>query len=958
MEQNKNSTTSSSSLPFTVALGDPFVCVMLLPCIGWTVNHSHLVVVMLDVHRQAPAPVCFCTNFPFFHLSVDTGASPFNRPRSSSMDPFIQSLSIKPIVLSPCSKTQTKFDKSEQETSYLVIGRDEARKEQQYANYQPDVGVGNKSTKFHKGSALVPEKIRLPKSDKPETSSNSTSFTVAPSVSSSSSSAPSSSAPLSPVSFNCNLKSPGSLQDSTISRLIDAVSSSHEEDTCGSISALIGHFESTVNKSDHTAISHGETSLALSNTKPTALTRSEELQASSSPLKTNTAHKNLISSPRKFVSKAGACATLSSPETAELEEVYTILDEEVLSPVSVYNPSKKPVLVQADALESTPSTSLGSSPAKPLQGLRRERHMKWDDRHAKRVESNKTVEVEERIYEEVFDPPTPLSERDRIHPQRYISSPVNSDFYRFRHDAARHAFAEVEINVDEDPLEISSIIARHASQQDKHLSPTKQNAIYQNEEPTPNSQQKQHYLCSDYQKQDVSYGSQFDFLPGLSPSNNRVHNHQQNQNTSYSSPFPRQTLNSRTSNPSPLHQNPQRNPEVFHNSRDINNLHTQQSSYRCNQTPSRPHQDSPRYRQIEREQESCPREGFSSAENLAGRHPVFANDFSKDRRLYSPTVDTNSVYSHLDYGCFTPHLESPTPQNTQAPYQDQIKSSTPKQQWAPPDSLNNRRHQSQLESRISKHSNESPLPVKSLSGVVVPTVSSPCKSKSLGDLTSEDISCNFQSKYRIISRSFITPHMRQQRRKAMGDGTFQSQSCDPLTEQLRKLVSLERDDIDRDKPQPPHLQPGSHQSQPQALSPAPSPRDMDDSPPPLTRRLSSRSQSRVRHINSRARERQQEALKPRTGVTVNSNSSSVGGVVLRNKSTSHNPPPNRHSTGSYIAGYLGQLEDRGLPEGACTSLHYRNGDHYRDRFNTDDSFPVAESNHSASEPEVYFLLRL
>lgn len=193
----------------------------------------------------------------------------------------------------------------------------------------------------------------------------------------------------------------------------------------------------------------------------------------------------------------------------------------------------------------------------------------------------------------------------------------------------------------------------------------------------------------------------------------------------------------------------------------------------------------------------------------------------------------------------------------------------------------------------------------------------------------------------------------------MGDATFQSQSCDPLTQQLRKLVSLEGDDSDRDRPQPPqlHLEPKPAQSQPQTSSPAPAARDIDDSPPPLTRRLSSRSQSRVRHINSRARERQQEALKPRTGVTINSGSS-IGGVVLRNKSTSQNPPPNRHSTGSYIAGYLGQLEDRGLPEGACTSLHYGNGDHYRDRFYTDDSFPEADTNHSASEPEVYFLLRL
>lgn len=176
---------------------------------------------------------------------------------------------------------------------------------------------------------------------------------------------------------------------------------------------------------------------------------------------------------------------------------------------------------------------------------------------------------------------------------------------------------------------------------------------------------------------------------------------------------------------------------------------------------------------------------------------------------------------------------------------------------------------------------------------------------------------------------------------------FQQQSCDPLTEQLRRLVSLEGDDGDGERTQPPL-------SQPQSAAPA-APGGGEDSPPPLTRRLSSRSQSRVRHINSRARERQQEALKPRTGAAI-SNAASMGGVVLRSKPASQNPPANRHSTGSYIAGYFGQLEDRGLPEGACTSLLYGNGDQYGDRYHTDDSLQTP--NGSASEPEVYFLLRL
>uniref|UniRef100_A0A671YFG6 Phosphoinositide phospholipase C n=1 Tax=Sparus aurata TaxID=8175 RepID=A0A671YFG6_SPAAU len=310
------------------------------------------------------------------------------------------------------------------------------------------------------------------------------------------------------------------------------------------------------------------------------------------------------------------------------------------------------------------------------------------------------------------------------------------------------------------------------------------------------------------------------------------------------------------------------------------------------------------------------------------RSPLKTSNSSTNNRPTTPKVLQDSK-SHLKTNTAST-LNNPQP-HRQSPKQ----SYTSKQSWNQKVSLSNTRHQSQPESIVSLHSNVGPLSTKPQPGTTDSIAPSPCKSKSLGDLTSEDISCNFQSKYHIISRSFITPHMRKQKRMgAMGQVTFQSQSCDPLTEQLRRLVSLEADDSDRDRPQ-----------------------DVDDSPPLLTRRLSSRSQSRVRHINNRARERQQEALKPRAGVVINSTASN-GGVVLRNKPASQNPPANRHSTGSYIAGYLGQLEDRGLPEGACASLHYGNGDHFGDRYYTDDFLPPADCNHSASEPEVYFLLRL
>ncbi|XP_039613271.1 1-phosphatidylinositol 4,5-bisphosphate phosphodiesterase eta-1 isoform X2 [Polypterus senegalus] len=209
--------------------------------------------------------------------------------------------------------------------------------------------------------------------------------------------------------------------------------------------------------------------------------------------------------------------------------------------------------------------------------------------------------------------------------------------------------------------------------------------------------------------------------------------------------------------------------------------------------------------------------------------------------------------------------------------------------------------------------------------------SSPCKSKSLGDLTSEDISCNFESKYKYISKSFVTPSMGDRRKiNTLSDKT---PSVDPFTEQLRKLVSFEHEDS--------CLAPTNNWS-----------KDEEDLPSILSRKLSSRSQSRVRHIASRSREKQ-EANKQK--LLCNYDNS---GVVLRNKPLSQHLAVNRHSTGSYIAGYLNhingtELEDRGLPEGACTSLN--NG--CRDSFYTDVS--VLQKNcEPPSEPEIYFLLRL
>ncbi|NWX36441.1 PLCH1 phosphodiesterase, partial [Notiomystis cincta] len=205
--------------------------------------------------------------------------------------------------------------------------------------------------------------------------------------------------------------------------------------------------------------------------------------------------------------------------------------------------------------------------------------------------------------------------------------------------------------------------------------------------------------------------------------------------------------------------------------------------------------------------------------------------------------------------------------------------------------------------------------------------SSPCKSKSLGDLTSEDISCNFESKYQYISRSFISSGLRD--RKAAAMQGVRPHSTDTLTEQLRKLLALEQED---------------------SREPLCSRQTDEDCPRALVRKLSSRSQSRVRNIASRARERLEAAGKPRPG-----DGSGVAGVVLRNKAAASPHAVNRHSTGSYIARYLHGCpgERRGVPEGACSALQHGCGDRLCAHSPGLQLPPGAPE-----QPEVYFLLRL
>ncbi|RXN09920.1 1-phosphatidylinositol 4,5-bisphosphate phosphodiesterase eta-1-like protein [Labeo rohita] len=607
-------------------------------------------------------------------------------------------------------------------------------------------------------------------------------------------------------------KSQVSLQDSALSRLIDTVSLENEYDTCGSISALIGQFDLTAEQS----------TLIPFNSQP--------LKYSLPPSDLPRLNNELSSTPLKVIQKS-VCASSelierpSSPETTE-PAVFTILDEEVLSPVSTNS------LCQNN-LVGSPEVSQGSSPIKmPLEWSA---HGSLKQSYSSQCRSTGSF----RNF------------------GGYRETSINStasDRFLMCQDSASSSLMEVEINVDGDSLDntLTPLNPFHDFQNVHSLNQTSPFHI-QRLEPT-------HLHKSSYSPSPVhSYSTD------TSP----FHRH-------YRSPH--QSLNSGT------YLTDKSQPRKFNCYNDSGRFTL--GDNRIDSTEGR-HQETRQQNGLVNKAEPLHKSALSS-ECLA-RIQGCRNLLKRD--LYTPVSDYNMI-----------SVES----------QDSY-------------------------SQPSQHNQAFPVP--QIYNGLSPASS---KSKSLGDLTSEDISCNFQSKYKSISRSFVTPAMKDQRRMCGLSG--RPKSTDPLTEQLRKLVTLEHEDYTRPLP-------SCSQPIPKPLSVLPmvsqsSAEDPEDPPPFLSRRLSSRSQSRVRHIANRARERQQEAFKHRP----------VEGameVVLRNKPvSSQNPPPNRHSTGSYIAGYLDQLspEARGLPEGACTSLRYGYGDRY---YNDDSVLPP-----DSSEPEVFFLLRL
>lgn len=136
------------------------------------------------------------------------------------------------------------------------------------------------------------------------------------------------------------------------------------------------------------------------------------------------------------------------------------------------------------------------------------------------------------------------------------------------------------------------------------------------------------------------------------------------------------------------------------------------------------------------------------------------------------------------------------------------------------------------------------------------------KSKSLGDLTSDDIACNFDSKYRSISRSFVTrPRPPDPRRP-------RPRSQDNLQEQLRRLTDVEPLTAS-DFAHPAARKTEEEDGEEEAAVPL--------------RRSSSRSQSRVRYIANRAKQAQERQR--------------LQGLARQNGSP---------------------IEERGNPEGACS----------------------------------------
>ncbi|CAL8251905.1 unnamed protein product [Arctogadus glacialis] len=162
-------------------------------------------------------------------------------------------------------------------------------------------------------------------------------------------------------------------------------------------------------------------------------------------------------------------------------------------------------------------------------------------------------------------------------------------------------------------------------------------------------------------------------------------------------------------------------------------------------------------------------------------------------------------------------------------------------------------------------------------------------SKSLGDLTSDDIACNFDSKYRSISRSFVPRPPREQLLRRAGS-LHGARPPSSLTEQLRRLTDVEP--LTASDFSSPARHSAGHRPPPEQQQQQPEEEE------PLARRTSSRSQSRVRYIANRAKQAQE---RQRLQGLAQGRSGSIGSpigergnpegacCVARSPCTSHDP---------------------------------------------------------------------
>ncbi|KAJ8256821.1 hypothetical protein COCON_G00189730, partial [Conger conger] len=793
------------------------------------------------------------------------------RPRSASVDLLIEtSACLKPQDLSlpsDASQEWTRNPTEVQETTYLVIGG--ACKEEHCDDSPED--PHNQSDEAAK--LISPNKTVLLQTSfvdtvgdhiRSQSSNVQAREAEIPTLSRSNIRAltPSMALPSSTLHMDqSELPSEISLQDSTISRLIDAVSLGNGSDTCGSISALIGQFDVT---GDQSNLALGS---SMQGTQP---------------------HISNILTPCKAPPLDPSDTTLfCSPETTD-PSLYTILDEEVLSPVTVYKlPEQSIQKMRVDSEDSTPVPSLAPSPVKDT-------HLQCSD--------NKDN------WGHIYYHPGMQEENHRAHlcynedeDCRLPSYCTKGTGYQGSNAPSYHTEA-----VEGEGFEVPSYRTVGMKAKGSEVHSSHSNAMEDNGSPVHsyhrNVMKSKGSRVPWYQSAGVE--GENNWIPSYGPPSFEGEGYQSRGNVSINSPASDLFLLCHDSAGSSLMEievNVDEDPLdttltpsngcAWVGTGLPNHSIQHQCSYPVTSTRTEPHRANNGVH-VQGEYSGNYRSGdrWTPTERTERYYNGYASDCLRIPRSVSP------IQQSLDH-----HLASCSP-----PFQNHSRGLPgPAQQG-------------------HRGPNFDPPPISK--------VPSPCKSKSLGDLTSEDISCNFESKYKFISRSFVPPSMRD--RKWMGSLTNRPFSADPLTEQLRKLVSIEQED----RPLP-------------VLLPLPAcPVGGDkDSPRILSRRLSSRSQSRVRHIASRARERQQEACKSRpSGAPC-----STAGVVLRNKPAAQSPTANRHSTGSYIAGYLDQVEDRGLPEGACTTMHYS----YRDHRCNDDSALPADS-YSPSEPEVYFLLRL